>query len=103
MGTTSQRLSRLITAKPMPMPNRAVTMGRPMAMTEPNATSRMIMAAMRPMASAGPGAGASARPMTMPPASTSNPATEAARAVSRSFLASDTGMFSLVSSSWTVA
>ena len=41
---------------PMPMPNRAVTIGRPMASTEPNATSRMTMAARMPMISLAPGA-----------------------------------------------
>ena len=33
---------------PMPMPNSAVTIGRPIASTEPNATSRMMTAASRP-------------------------------------------------------
>ena len=43
-------------AKPTPMPNRAVRIGRPMASTEPKAISRMTTAASRPMASVPPGA-----------------------------------------------
>ena len=36
---------------PVPRPNSAVPMGRPIAITEPNAISRMIAAARRPSAS----------------------------------------------------
>ena len=35
----------------MPMPNSAVMIGRPIASTEPNAISRMTMAARMPIAS----------------------------------------------------
>ena len=41
-ATTEMRLT------PMPMPRRAVTMGRPMATTEPKATSSTTTAASRP-------------------------------------------------------
>ncbi len=41
-------------AKPMPMPNRAVRIGRPMAITEPKATSRMMIAAAMPISLARP-------------------------------------------------
>ena len=36
---------------PVPTPNSAVPIGRPIASTEPNAISRMIIAASSPMAS----------------------------------------------------
>ena len=39
----------------MPRPNSAVMMGRPMATTEPNASSMMMMAAVMPMPSLAPG------------------------------------------------
>ena len=54
-GTEVAWESSSTTAKPTPMPNRAVRMGRPMASTEPKAISRMTMAAMRPIASVLPG------------------------------------------------
>ena len=42
-------------ARPMPIPNSAVMMGRPMARTEPKEISRMMMAATMPMSSLAPG------------------------------------------------
>ena len=39
---------------PVPMPNSAVPIGRPIAITEPNAISRMTIAARSPMASLTP-------------------------------------------------
>ena len=56
----------------MPMPNKAVMIGSPIAMTDPNAMSRMMMAAMMPMNSL-ESAGASAN--MSPPSSIRNPGT----------------------------
>ena len=70
MGTFSTWLSRSSTAKPMAMPNRAVMMGRPMATTEPKATSMMIMAARMPMPSLEPGAAVTTLETTWPPTAT---------------------------------
>jgi len=78
-----------MTANPMPMPNRAVMIGRPMAMTEPNATSRMMMAAKMPMASLDPGVANTALLMGWPPNSTSRPGGVAALAVSMTFCTCD--------------
>ena len=39
----------------MPSPNSAVMTGRPMATTDPKASSMMMMAAVMPMPSLGPG------------------------------------------------
>ena len=44
-------------ARPIPMPNRAVMIGRPMARTDPNTTSRMMMAATMPISSVAPSDG----------------------------------------------
>ena len=43
----------------MPIPNSAVTIGSPMAMADPNASSRMTIAAATPTNSVDPGLGAS--------------------------------------------
>ena len=52
MSTKLRTVSTM--AMPVPMPNSAVPIGRPMASTDPNAMSRMIMAAAMPMASLAP-------------------------------------------------
>ena len=45
------RASNVTIANPVPMPNRAVMIGRPIARREPNASSRMKIAATMPTAS----------------------------------------------------
>ncbi len=55
------------------MPNSAVPIGRPIASTEPNASSRMIIAARRPIASLAPPISASAK--MSPPNSRRSPGT----------------------------
>ena len=50
-GTASTLLSSVMIAVPMPMPNRAMPTGKPMASTEPNATIRMMIANARPSTS----------------------------------------------------
>ncbi len=50
-GTSVKRASNVTIASPMPMPNRAVMIGRPMASTDPNAIKRMSTAARMPIAS----------------------------------------------------
>ena len=52
---------------PLAMPNSAVTMGRPMASTEPKLISSTIAAAITPMPSDEPPYGVSARSTTSPP------------------------------------
>ena len=56
--------------KPDANASSAVRIGRPIATTEPNATSKMITAAPKPMSSALPGGSCSAERTTRPPAST---------------------------------
>ena len=70
IGTFRTWLSRSSSAKPMAMPNRAVRMGSPMATTEPNAISMMIMAPRIPAPSLGPGAAVMTLPMGPPPRAT---------------------------------
>ena len=55
VGTTTPWLKSAMTPNPMPIPNRAVRIGSPMAITEPKAISRMMIAAAIPMASLPPG------------------------------------------------
>ncbi len=62
-GVVTTWESRSSTAKATAMPNSAVMMGRPMATTDPNASSMMTMAARIPMPSAGPGFAPATRPM----------------------------------------
>ena len=57
-------------ARAMPIPTTAVTIGRPMATTDPNAISRMTMAASKPNAS---DAGMAPVWNGLPPNSTSTP------------------------------
>jgi hypothetical protein len=66
-------------AMPQPMPNSAVMIGRPMASTEPNASSRMIAAASRPIASLENSAGSA---KISPPSSTCTPSGRSATAES---------------------
>ena len=47
VGTTADQSST--SASPMAMPATAVTSGRPIATTEPKATSRITIAAIRPI------------------------------------------------------
>ena len=57
IGVVTTWVSRSRTANATAIPNSAVTMGRPMATTEPKASSMMMMAARMPMPSLGPGLG----------------------------------------------
>jgi hypothetical protein len=56
VGTTRRWVTSSRSAMPIPRPNRAVMIGRPMATTDPKASSMMRMAAVMPMPSLGPGA-----------------------------------------------
>ncbi len=99
VGTVSTWLPSSRMPMPMPSPKSAVMMGRPMAMREPKATSRMTMAASRPMASLDPMLGCSTRPMGWPPSSTWKPGLLAASAAATSrftsaFLKSDSDLVS---------
>ncbi len=85
------------------MPNSAVMMGRPMAMTEPNATSRMMMAARMPMASVDPGTAWATLLMASPPSSIWSPSPAAPSAVSTRSWTDEVGMSSTGASNTTVA
>ena len=54
-GTTRKWVTSSSRATPIPSPNSAVMMGRPIATTEPKASSMMMMAAVMPMPSLAPG------------------------------------------------
>ncbi len=51
VGTLRNDSPMAIRARPVPRPIRAVASGRPMATTEPNATSRTMIATARPITS----------------------------------------------------
>ena len=58
---------------PIPSPASAVITGRPMATTDPKASSMMRIAAVMPMPSLGPGAAVAAAEIGFPPSSTWKP------------------------------
>ncbi len=70
VGTLMPWLRKSTTPKAMATPNRAVRIGRPMAMTEPKASSRMMMAARMPTPSLGPGEAVITFPIGPPPSAT---------------------------------
>ena len=70
VGVVTMWDNRSSTAKPMAMPNKAVMMGRPMATTDPKATSMMMMAARMPIPSLEPGLAPATSPMAWPPTAT---------------------------------
>ena len=72
-GTTRTWVSSSRSATPIPSPASAVITGRPMATTEPKASSMMRMAAVMPMPSLGPGAAVTAEEIGLPPSSTAKP------------------------------
>ena len=72
-GTTRRWVSSSSRATPIPRPASAVMTGRPMATTEPKASSMMMMAAVMPMPSLGPGAAVTAAEIGLPPSATWKP------------------------------
>src|SRR5579872_1391594 len=95
--------SSAISDRPEPMPNSAVTTGRPIASTDPNAISSTIAAAPTPMPSVAPPYGVSARSTTSPPRLNVTPCPEAALASCISASASPFGMLAPGLENWTVA
>ena len=100
VGTVSARLNRSMTPIPMPIPNRAVRIGRPMAITDPKAMSRMTIAARTPIVSLEPGLAVSAFVIGCPASSTWKPGRFAARAVSTTRATSFLARLSVVASNW---
>ncbi len=82
VGTLIPWLMKSMTPKAMATPNRAVTMGRPMAITEPKASSRMMMAARMPTPSAAPKANFCTLVIGDPPSSIAKPGPALALALS---------------------
>ena len=90
-------------AMPIPRPASAVMTGRPMATTDPNASSMMMMAAVIPMPSLGPGAAVAAAEIGLPPSSTWNPSCAVAWAVVMTFFTAAVGMSAVSVVNWTWA
>ena len=102
-GTVSTCVRSSSRATPMPSPASAVMTGRPMATTDPKASSMMRMAAVMPMPSLGPGAAVAAALIGAPPSSTWKPWCAAACAVRMTFLMAGTGMSAVSVVNWTWA
>ena len=79
MSTTC--VNRAITPRPVPRPNSAVTIGRPIAISEPNVSSSTTIAASRPTAVDRPKPACSVASIACPPSSTWSRRLPAARAV----------------------
>ncbi len=103
VGTTTARLKTSMMPMPAPIPNSAVRIGRPIAMTEPNATSRIRIAARTPIASLEPGLAVSAFVIGWPASSTWKPGRFATRAVSTTRVTSAAARLSVVVSNCTWA
>ena len=87
-------------AMPMPSPASAVITGRPMATTDPKASSMMRMAAVMPMPSLGPGAAVAAAEIGLPPSSTWKPRWAAACAVVMTVFTAPVGMSAVSVVNW---
>ena len=70
VGMSTKDAPTPIMKKPETSARSAVTIGSPIATTEPKAMSKMMIAAARPISSALPGGSCSAKSTTRPPAST---------------------------------
>jgi hypothetical protein len=95
-GTFRKLANTKTSEMPMPIPNRAIMIGRPMASTDPNVTSRMRMAARKPIDSAPPGSSNSENTTALPPGSIASPGISAssARAFNSSMTSTGTGCWS---------
>ena len=77
MSTTC--VNRAIAPRPVPRPNSAVTIGRPIAISEPNVSSSTTIAASSPTAVESPKPTCSVASIAWPPSSTCRPGRAAAR------------------------
>ena len=75
----------------MPMPNRAMRIGSPIASTEPNVINKMRIAARKPIDSAPPGSSNSENTTAFPPGSIWSPACSASATRSLSWFTTSIG------------
>ena len=92
-GKSTKAAPRPTMRSPEPTPRIAIVIGKPMATTEPKASSRMMTAAPMPISSVRPGGLRSARWMMNPPASTWNSGVDSSFRRSSSASALDRGTF----------
>ena len=90
-GMSTNAETRVMAPIPVPSPNSAVPIGSPIAMSDPNANSRMTIAASTPMASVAPSEGRVAARGISPPKSTVSPAAVAGRVAPCSWSNVDVG------------
>ena len=79
-GVLTTCVNSAISPRPVPRPNSAVTIGSPIAVSEPNVSSSTTTAASRPTPVATPKPSCSVSSIACPPSSTSRPGRAAARA-----------------------
>ena len=101
VGTVSRWLSATRTPKPMPTPTRAVRIGRPMATTDPKASSMTTTAASSPIISLDPGAAETTCSTGAPPTATCRPGRAKLRAVSITRQTAPAGRSAAAASNWT--
>ena len=92
LGTVSRWVNSSSRATPIPSPANAVSTGKPIATTEPKASSMIRMAAVIPMPSLAPGAADTAEEIGSPPSSTWNPGWAGACAVLTTCFTAPVGM-----------
>ncbi len=70
LGVSTTCVNSAIAPSPVPSPNRAVTIGRPIAVSEPNVSSSTTIAASSPTAVESPKPTCSVASIAWPPSST---------------------------------
>ncbi len=81
LGVSTTWVNSAIALRPVPSPNSAVTIGRPIAVSEPKVSNSTTIAANSPTPVAMPKPSCSVSSIAWPPSSTSSPGCAAARAV----------------------
>ena len=101
VGTVTRWLSATRIPKLMPMPTRAVRIGRPMATTDPKASSMTTTAATSPIITLDPGAAETTCSTGAPPAATCRPGRAKLSAESITPRTALAGRSAAVASNWT--
>ena len=101
VGTVSTWLAANTTPKPRPTPASAVTIGKPIATTEPKASSMMMTAAVMPNPSLEPGAAVTTFSTGDPPTATWSPGRAKLRATVTTRVTALPGRFAATASNCT--
>ena len=101
VGTVMRWLSATRIPEPRPTPTRAVRIGRPMATTDPKASSMTTTAASRPIISLDPGAAETTCSAGAPPTATCRPGRAKLSAVAMTRRTAPAGRSAAAASNWT--